>query len=439
VSAVDETIARTANALRALEVDPGDLGVAAWQVHLEDRERLVVGARGRSVGGVYAPPVVRRELSGDVYVQWRDGRVSSASVGSLFLRDPAASLRRLRARAYAERFPADLPDDRELPTVQIHDPALARVAGGDPAAALDLLHDLAPRLTSVTTSYQAEVTVSCAARRLANSKGLARGAEATLASFWVEADGLFSAGISRRDLAALEDARPRVDHLDAWLPSFRAAVPDARSGPRTVVLLPGTAQAFFGHFLLGNLEGEAVANGQSAWRSDDFSAQRQVFGSDLQLDYDPLEDWRPWSYRVDRSGLPAERRAFVREGRLVSPVVSLKAAKQLSCLPSPAPPSSGLRVTAGRGADLDAYVASLDDAVLVHSVLGMHTQDRARGAYSLSVPRALVVRGGRIVGAAKAVISGNFLDDLRGDVVSLTSPLHDGGGLAFPGRVVFPG
>lgn len=439
MSAVDEVVARTAAALQSLEVDTGDLGVQAWQLHIEDRERLAVGARDRSVGGVYAPPVVRRELSGEVWIHWRDGRVSSAKVGSPFLREPAAGLRKLRARAFAERFPADLPEDAELPPVRIHDPGLARVAAGDPGAALDLLHDLAPRLGNVTTSYQAEVGVSSTARRLANSKGLARGAEGTLATFNVEADGLCSVGISRRDLGALADARPRVDHLDAWLPSFRAPVPDARSGPRTIVLLPGTAQAFVGHFLLSNLEGEAIANGQSAWRQDDFSARRQVFAEDLSLEFDPLEDWQAWSYRVDRRGLPAERRAFVREGRLVSPVVSLKAAKQLSCLPSPAPPPTGLRILAARTADLEAHVASLDDAVLIHEVLGMHTQDRARGAYSLSVPRALLVRGGKIVGAAKAVISGNFLEDLQGDVVSLTSPLHDGGGLAIQGRVVFPG
>lgn len=438
MSGVDDAAARTAAALRALEVDAGDLGLRAWQLHLEERERLVVGARDRSVGGVYAPPVVRRELGGDVWLQWKDGRVSSGSVASSFLRDPAAALRRLRARAYDERFPADLPEDKDLPDVRIHDPALARVAAGDPRDALDLLHDLAPRLPSVTTSYQAEVTVSCVARRLVNSKGLARGAEATLASFWVEADGLYSASISRRDLGALQDARPRVDHLDATLPSFRAGPGEVRSGPRTVVLLPGTASAFFGHFLLGNLEGEAVANGQSAWARGDFDDRRQVFAGDLTIDYDPLEDWRPWSYRVDRRGLPAERCAYVREGRLVSPVVSLKAAKQLSCLPSPAPTPSGLRVRAGRAADLDAFVAGLDDAVLVHEVLGMHTQDRARGGYSLSVPRALVVRGGKVVGAAKAVISGNFLDDLKGEVVSLASPLHDGGGLALRGQVVFP-
>lgn len=436
---VDETTARVAAALRSLEVHPGDLGVKAWQLHLEARERLVVGARDRSVGGVYAPPVVRRELGGDVWVQWRDGRVSSASVASPFLRDPAAGLRRLRARAYDERFPADLPEDRDLPAVLIHDPALGRAAAGDPTDALDLLHDLAPRLGNVQTSFQAEVSVARVARRLANSRGLSRGADGTLASFWVEADGLCSASISRRDLGALADARPRVDRLDATLPRYRDPVPDARSGPRTVVLLPGTASAFFGHFLLGNLEGEAVANGQSAWGPGDFADRRQVFAGDLQVDYDPLEDWRAWSYRVDRRGLPAERCAFVRDGRLASPVVSLKAAKQLSCLPSPAPPPSGLRVGAGRRADLDAFVAGLDDAVLVHEVLGMHTQDRARGGYSLSVPRGLVVRGGQIVGAAKAVISGNFLDDLRGDVTSLTSPHHDGGGLAFPGKVVFPG
>lgn len=437
MSQLHDAAARTAAALKALEVDAGDLGVAAWQLHLEERRKLVVGARDRSVGGVYAPPVVRRELSGDVYVHWKDGRVSSASVASPFLRDPGANLKKLRARAYAERFPADLPGDRALPDVRIHDAGLARVAAGEPGEALELLHDLAPRLPSVQTSYQAEVSVVASTRRLLNSKGLDRAAEATLASFWVEGDGLFSSGISRRDLGALVDARPRVDHVEAWLPRFRTPVTGV-SGPRTVVLLPGPAQAFFGHFLLGNLEGEAVANGQSAWRQEDFAARRQLFAGDLSIDYDPLEDWRSWSYRVDRRGLPAERCAFVREGRLVSPVVSLKAAKQLSCLPSPAPPSSGLRVVAGRTADLDAHIASLDDAVVVHEVLGMHTQDKARGGYSLSVPRALVVKNGEVVGAAKSVISGNFLDELRGDVVSLTSPLHDGGGLALQGRVVFP-
>src|SRR5262249_7618757 len=157
---------------------------------------------------------------------------------------------------------------------------------------------------------------------------------------------------------------------------------------------------------------ESVANGQSAWGKDDFSGTKQVFASDLEVSFDPLEDWRSWSYRIDRRGLPAERRAFVRGGRLLSPVVSLKAAKQLSCAPSPAPPSTGLRVGGARRQALEAYVSGLDDAVLVPQVLGMHTQDAARGAYSLSVPRALVVRNGRVVGAAKAVIAGNFFEDL---------------------------
>jgi PmbA protein len=422
--------------LRALETRT-DEGARAWQLLLDERERTTAGAKDREIGGVYAPPIVRRELQGELLVHWKDGRLSRTNVDALFLRDPAASLRRVRARAYEEKFVPDLPEDRDLPSVRVHDPGLARVARGDASPALDLLHALAPRLPNVEASFSAEVEATAVARRIANSKGLDRSSETTLASFWTYADGLFGVGAERRDLAALESARPRVDLLNEWLPRFRETPRDATSGRRTVVLLPGTAQSFLAHYLIQNLDGEAVANGQSAWARDDFDAKRAVFAPDLDVRFDPLEDWRSWSYRIDRRGLPAERRAFVEAGRLSSPVVSLKAAKQLSCAPSPAPPAIGLALSASRRADLERFVAGLDDGVLVPSVLGIHTQDAARGTYSLSVPRALVVRNGRIAGAAKAVIAGNFLEDLRGDVTAIESPLMDGGGLAFATSVVF--
>ena len=73
----------------------------------------------------------------------------------------------------------------------------------------------------------------------------------------------------------------------------------------------------------------------------------------------------------------------------------------------------------------------------VPGVLGMHTQDASRANYSLSVPSALVVKGGKIVGRCKAALAGNFFEDLREGVRPVDSPLHDSAGLFFETGVNF--
>ena len=101
------------------------------------------------------------------------------------------------------------------------------------------------------------------------------------------------------------------------------------------------------------------------------------------------------------------------------------------------PSSSGLTIDAPDRAELRALLASLDDAVVVPGVLGMHTQDASRANYSLSVPSALVVKGGKIVGRCKAALAGNFFEDLREGVRPVDSPLHDSAGLFFETGVNF--
>ena len=54
-------------------------------------------------------------------------------------------------------------------------------------------------------------------------------------------------------------------------------------------------------------------------------------------------------------------------------------------------------------------LSGADDAILVDSVLGMHTQDPTTGNFSLAVPDGIIMRAGQFAGAAKVVISGNFM------------------------------
>jgi PmbA protein len=61
----------------------------------------------------------------------------------------------------------------------------------------------------------------------------------------------------------------------------------------------------------------------------------------------------------------------------------------------------------------------MGDGALVLAVLGVHTQDRASGDFSLSAPQVLRVRGGKYVGRMRATISGNLFDLLRDDRLHL--------------------
>jgi len=61
----------------------------------------------------------------------------------------------------------------------------------------------------------------------------------------------------------------------------------------------------------------------------------------------------------------------------------------------------------------ESLLEECQDALLVCSVLGMHTQDPVSGNFSLAAPEAIVVKGGEMLGSVKAVISGNFFDALN--------------------------
>ena len=78
-----------------------------------------------------------------------------------------------------------------------------------------------------------------------------------------------------------------------------------------------------------------------------------------------------------------------------------------------------MQIEAGQAEDWDIFQREVDDAILVLSVLGLHTQDRTSGNYSLSTSQALLVRNGTVRGRVKATLNGNLFDQLRDNSVRL--------------------
>ena len=77
------------------------------------------------------------------------------------------------------------------------------------------------------------------------------------------------------------------------------------------------------------------------------------------------------------------------------------------------PGHAGLTLRAENMESWAQLLSGADDAVLVDSVLGMHTQDPTTGNFSLAVPDGIVMRAGQFAGAAKIVISGDFLSAMN--------------------------
>lgn len=73
---------------------------------------------------------------------------------------------------------------------------------------------------------------------------------------------------------------------------------------------------------------------------------------------------------------------------------------------------------------LEDTLRPLGDGLLIHAVLGLNTQDATRGAYSLGIPRALVLERGKVKGYVRGTLAGNFFEDLRRPWQTLSDPLE---------------
>jgi PmbA protein len=181
-----------------------------------------------------------------------------------------------------------------------------------------------------------------------------------------------------------------------------------------VLLAPPVVEALLGRFVQSNLAGQSVLNGHSTFSMGDFARGRLVLREDLDLVVDTTLPFEPATAPCSPEGVPAGRVALVEQGRLRTPTLSLKWAARAGLPPTPAPRGSpSVLLTSSRPMPgLDQALGLLDPGLLVHAVIGVHTQNQRTGRYSLVAPQAQVVRGGRCGGKVRARLAGNFFGDL---------------------------
>jgi PmbA protein len=403
-------------ALRTVRADGH--AIAAWSIAATDRRRMSLGVKDRHAGGAHAPMEVAESCAARYLLVWTDGHVSKGSLERRQLeREPAAALAAARATAFDDPDAAYVASPAPLPEVAMHDAAAAAMAAGDASL-------LARRLSAVRErveragfrTWSGSFSAVEATSRTCTSEGVDATERGTATGWHVTFEGEYGDGHSGRAPDRDDAFEARLDRLVATVERLRGPEAAVRSGIVPVLLHPNVVEEYVLDTLFHNLDGAAVAHGESAFGLDAFGSDRPVLREDLALRLDPLLPLRSGAYRISGEGVPASRISFVEGGRLSTPVLDLKYARRLSRPPTAIPYAmDAVRFEGEHEAALPAALSRASGGLLVLHVLGVHTQDPSSGDFSLSAPQSLAVSDGSLGGRVRATISGNLFDLLRRD------------------------
>jgi PmbA protein len=388
----------------------GRPALAGWRFAVYEGRQLQIGVVDNELAGVYSPAAVRRQLSGSIYLIWADGKISNSNLQRETLDTFEERLTEWRGSAYEDPQAPRLLPPTARPEVQLYDPAVEAMLDSGGERLFAILRQSQRQIKDYTVEFlDASASLASGRRILRSSTGLDVAEQQTSFGFGISADSLYHNGYGRR--TPIDDAE--VDRLirDVGETTQQLKQPGSlQSGGREIVLAPGIAESFLGTFLLRNFSGSLVANRQARYTLEDFRMQRRVVRPDLSVLLDPLQPFEAHTESCTGEGVPSRRTYVLLDGRLQTPLVDVKYAQITGFPPTPGGAALFLPLEASTFADL---IGSVEEGLLVHQVLGMHTQDATSGAYSLTAQQTLTIRDGRLGGRVKATIAGNFLEDLQ--------------------------
>lgn len=389
-----------------------DLHLKDWRILVHESQGISLGIKENRPGSVYTPPSYRRGESGEVFLVWQDGRCSQAKVQSLF---SSASwedeLQSWRQAAYEDPEAREIPLPEPLPLVAVEDRAIQKILAGED----ELLFAQMERMLSRKPEHaklRGNIHAAWGYRHVRTSTGLAVTYQESQYALSFSFDSLVGAGFAKRRLIKEEEWE------ELWLRMLKyysALGNEAEPvGPETLVVLSsGVVEDMLGHFILPNFWGQSVLEGQGAFAQERFLKREQVFGQGVSLQVDPLRPLELGTYLVTSEGVPAQRTTLVHKGALQTPILRVKDARRWGAHPTAIPQgTSGLYLSHEQEEAWQDRLSKTKDAVLILSVLGLHTQNSVSGEYSLSAPNSLRIKDGKITGKVDVKINGNFFRDL---------------------------
>lgn len=408
---------------------------ADYRVAMAETVQSALGVGSNRRGSPYEPLTVSEASGGSMLIRWSDGKVSRGSL----TRAPQSALADVLQSAFEGRYDdpdvADFPPEAEIPAIELHSAGTLAIAAGTDARALPEILTILEnvRESSGAKLLDASARAVAVRRRVFTSGGFRGDCDSTMMVFWIGLDSLAFDGFESRVPFLAGEVRQRADRTAADFTALSREHGENPRGRTRVVLHPRTAESFLRTFLFGALSGAAVANGRSRYSLEDFQSGQTVLREDFTLRTRPFTPMGVGSFRFTDEGLVAREVELIRDGRLVTPLLGLKYARRLGMEPTPTPGSiSGYEFSLGRRLRREEALSGPGRCVLVHSVLGMHTQDAVRGEYSLLAPQGVLYENGSVLGRVTTTLNGSFFSDLRSGELALV----DFEGFSCPGLML---
>lgn len=403
--------------------------IASWRVYLIERQEVDVALRRALFGGPYSPPAIRSSASAEVFIQWADGRCTQSTLNRTQLLTPSETLPILYSQSYPDPYPEHVPGPTELPDLRVCVPEIKAAVLEDASVMVPLIQQMAQELRRLPTEQiRANFGATYSRVTFVTSEGADSSHETTRVNYGATISSRATFSHDLRQLPTPEQIAARLKRVREDYEVLERPRERVLETPR-VFLVPTLSRMFLNYFLLQNLSMQNVLNGVSAFTRRQLEDQEQLFHPSLTITDHPLRDDHPTAFRLCARGQVPQARALIQEGRLLDADISLRAATQGGLDPTPTAMTENW-IVEGTPTELDSELTSrqldgIDDAVLLYSVLGLHTSDPVRAAYSLGVPRAMVIEGGRPTGFIRGTVVGNFFEDLRAPLDLRQDPLSE--------------
>ncbi len=390
------------------------LRIDEWHFSLDNILKVTLGLKDGSIGGPYSPPSIIESLHGEIFIRWKDGRISQGNISAEDLENFRLRIENLRKMSYIDEEAPTVLEPQTFPEgLKVKDQEVIDLVRIDSSYLFDMLLFCESQLRQ--KPYIKNIDGSAGAlhsfHTVMNSKGLSAEWEATSMGIGIYVNGSKWDSLSSRKLIPKRKLKDILKEIDNYM-IHSQTIKDVKSGIMPIILTPNVFNSFLGSYLLGtHLSGEALAYNKSMFSVEDFKSNKRVFDSKLNLIVDGITDYNISTSPCSSEGIPSGKEFLIANGRLIQPLLSLKYAQKLGFKPTV---NGSVQVDPGRCPYYSQLVKKISLGVVVHRVLGMHTQDTSEGNYSLSVSGGLVVKEGEIKGTVDNItISGNFLDALK--------------------------
>lgn len=398
-----------------IEYSKNDADLEDWRFDLHETRGLEIGLKDNRIGGSYSAPAYKRSTSGELYLIWKGRRFTSTKIDLKSIEYFHDQIGAWKTTAYHDPEGAGLFTPQQIPEVLVEDAQVKTVIREEIQKAFELLDRGLKRLLDMGLR-KVDGKLKCYEdlRTVANSQGFLKRYNQTPVDFYFEVNDSYGRSYHEKKWPDRSEIERIIEETGRFGKLLEKPAPTLKSGSMKLLFPPDIFEAFLGHFLINNLYGSLVVNRQSRFSIEDFRNKIRVLRDDLNIELNNLLPWRYFTYPCTNEGVPGGEIRLIKDGRLQTPILSLKYGRKIGLPPTPLPAGGrGIFVRTGDSLSWEELIKTIDRGLIVLSVLGLHTQDSALGSFSLTADQSLLVENGQILGKTKAVINGDFLTSLN--------------------------